>query len=133
MKINLIIFISEFNLGGAGNSLFKLCKNLPKNKFAINVICLRHCFFKSELLKLGVKIHEINSDKTLLAMFKIRSLVKNLIKKKHKNIFLSNIHFANVLSIIFLKSLNIKIAIVERTPFEELSIYYNFWIILRRK
>ena len=30
MKINLIIFISEFNRGGAGNSLFRLCVNLPK-------------------------------------------------------------------------------------------------------
>ena len=33
MKINLIIFLSEFNLGGAGNSLFKLCKKLSKKKF----------------------------------------------------------------------------------------------------
>ena len=37
MKINLIIFISEFNRGGAGNSLFRLCKYLPKNLYNINV------------------------------------------------------------------------------------------------
>ena len=37
MKINLIFFISEFNLGGAGNSIFKLCKNLPKNKFKVSI------------------------------------------------------------------------------------------------
>ena len=30
MKINLIFFLSEFNLGGAGNSVFKLSKNLKK-------------------------------------------------------------------------------------------------------
>ena len=41
MKINLIFFLSEFNLGGAGNSVFKLCKNLSKNQFIISVICLK--------------------------------------------------------------------------------------------
>ena len=49
MKINLIIFISEFNLGGAGNSLFKLCKNLPKKNFSVTVLCLNKCFYKSKL------------------------------------------------------------------------------------
>ena len=62
MKINLIIFISEFNLGGAGNSIFKLCKNLPKSNFNITVICLNKCYYKSVLLKYGVKVIEINSN-----------------------------------------------------------------------
>ena len=66
MKINLIIFISEFNLGGAGNSLFKLCKNLPKNKFEITVICLNKCFYKSRLNKLNIRVYEVNSNKTIL-------------------------------------------------------------------
>ena len=126
MKINLIIFISEFNLGGAGNSLFKLCRSLPKKKFLITVLCLKECFYKSKLNKLGIKVIEINSNKTFFAMTKIKEKVKGLIKKNQKNIFLSNIHFSNVLSVIFLKSLNIKIALVERTPFQELFIYYNF-------
>ena len=133
MKINLIIFISKFNLGGAGNSLFKLCKNLPKDKFIISVICLRHCFFKYELKKMGIKVYEIKSNKTFFAMFKIKALMKNLIKKTHKNIFFSNIHFTNILSLIFLKSLNTKIAIVERTPLEELSIYYNLKDLIKKK
>ena len=29
MKINLIFYLSEFGIGGAGNSIYKLCKNLP--------------------------------------------------------------------------------------------------------
>ncbi len=135
MKINLIIFLSEFNLGGAGNSVFRLCKNLPKNEFIVTVICLKKCFYKSKLNKLGIKVYEIQSRKTFFGMFKVKNIVKNLIKKNHKNIFVSNIHFSNVLSILFLKSLKIKIILVERTPFQELSIYYNFrdyfkkWII----
>ncbi len=125
MKINLIIFISEFNLGGAGNSLFKLCKNLPKNKFFVTVICLNKCFYRSELIKLGVKVIEISSKKTLFGMPKIKKTVKNLIKSNHKNIFLSNIYYSNILSILFLRSLNLKIILVERTPFQELFIYYG--------
>ena len=132
MKINLIIFISEFNLGGAGNSIFKLCKNLPKNEFIITVICLKKCFYKAELIKLGIKVYEIPSSKTFFGMFKIKKIVKRIIKKNHKNIFLSNIHFSNVLSILFLKSLNIKMILVERTPFQELLIYYNLKDFLKK-
>ncbi len=126
MKINLIIFISEFNLGGAGNSIFKLCKNLPKDKFNITVICLNECYYKSDLLKCGIKVIEINSNKTILGMPKVKHFVKKLIKSDQKNIFLSNIYYSNILSIFFLRSLKIKIILVERTPFQELFIYYNF-------
>ena len=126
MKINLIIFISEFNLGGAGNSIFKLCKNLPKSNFNITVICLNKCYYKSVLLKHGIKVFEINSSKTIYGMFKVKYLVKKLIKSNQKNIFLSNIYYSNILSILFLRSLKIKIVLVERTPFQELFIYYNF-------
>tara|TARA_B100001142_G_C14342717_1_gene658659 strand:+ start:1935 stop:3026 length:1092 start_codon:yes stop_codon:yes gene_type:complete len=133
MKINLIIFISEFNLGGAGNSLFKLCKNLPKNKFHITIICLNKCYYKTDLLRNGIKVHEINSSKTILGMPKIKKLVKSLIKSESKNIFLSNIYYSNILSILFLRSLNIKIVIVERTPFQELSIYYGIFDFVKKQ
>ena len=33
MKTNLIIFLSKFTAGGAGNSIYRLCKGLPKKKF----------------------------------------------------------------------------------------------------
>jgi glycosyltransferase involved in cell wall biosynthesis len=51
-----------------------------------------------------------------------------LISKKYKkNIFISNIHYTNVLSLIFLRNLNnLKIVLVERTPLMELSIYFGF-------
>ena len=133
MKINLIIFISEFNLGGAGNSLFKLCKNLPKNKFDITVICLNKCFYKINLLKYGVKVIEINSSKTIFGMPKVKRVVKSLIKSETKNIFMSNIYYTNILSILFLRSLKLKIIIVERTPFEELFIYYSFFDFVKKQ
>ena len=56
MKINLIIFISEFNRGGAGNSLFRLCVNLPKKLYNINVICLNECAYEKELKKNNINV-----------------------------------------------------------------------------
>jgi len=133
MKINLIIFISEFNLGGAGNSLFRLCMNLPKKKYNINVICLNKCAYEKELKKNKVTIFKIFSKKTALAMFEVKRITKQLISTKYKkNIFISNIYYSNILSIIFLKSLKIKLIIIERTPFQELSIYFNFKDLIKK-
>ena len=132
MKINLIIFLSEFNLGGAGNSLFKLCKKLSKKKFCISVICLNKCYYKKELIRIGISVYEINSSKTIFAMPKIKELLIKLIDYNKKNIFLSNIYYSNILSILFLRSLKIKLIIVERTPFQELSIYYGVIDFLKK-
>ena len=35
MKINLIFFLARFGKGGAGNSVYRLCKGLDKKKFNI--------------------------------------------------------------------------------------------------
>ena len=51
MKINLIFFISQFDHGGAGNSIFRLCKNLSKKIYNINIICLNNCAYQVELKK----------------------------------------------------------------------------------
>lgn len=127
MKINLIIFLSEFILGGAGNSVYKLCKNLPKKKYNISVICLNKCYYKRLLNKHSVKVYEIKSSRTILGFFKIKKLVENIIKNKtNSNIFISNIYYSNILSILFLRRLNLKICLIERTPFQELKIFYSF-------
>jgi len=133
MKINLIIFISEFNLGGAGNSLFRLCMNLPKKKYNISVICLNKCAYEKELKKNKVTIFKISSKKTTLAMLKVKKITKQLISTKYKkNIFVSNIYYSNILSIIFLRNLKIKLIIIERTPLQELSIYFNFKDLIKK-
>ena len=125
MKINLIFFISEFNLGGAGNSIFKLCKNLPKNNYKISVICLNKCYYKKKLNNNNVRVYEIKSSRTLFAMTKIKKLTEKLISNNYKNIFISNIYFSNVLSILFLRNLRMKTILIERTPYQELNIYYG--------
>ena len=128
MKINLIFFLSEFVAGGAGNSIFRLCCKLPKKRYQVSVISLNKCFYKNELKKIGVNVYEIASFRTLFGFFKLKSLTKKIISKNlsTKNIFLSNINYSNVLTMLFLRNMNMKICLIERTPLEELSIYYNF-------
>ena len=134
MKINLIIFISEFNHGGAGNSLFRLCINLPKKLYNINVICLNKCAYEKELKKNNINVFKIFSKKTSLAMFKVRKITKNLISNKYKkNIFISNIYYSNILSILFLNNLNMKMILIERTPFQELSIFFGLIDSIKKK
>ena len=79
MKINLIFFLSEFIIGGAGNSIFKLCKNLPKNKYNITIISVNKCSYKKEFINCGVSVYEVKSSRTILAMPKIKKIVKKLI------------------------------------------------------
>jgi len=124
---NLIFFLPSFTLNGAGNSTFRLCKNLSKAKYKIHIISLGKNLQKSQLKKIGCNVHEIDSKSVFKAMFRIYPLVKKIYEDKMtKNIFLSSIHHANVLSIIFLSSIkNLKVIGIERTDISELLIYDN--------
>ena len=130
MKTNLIFYLSEFSIGGAGNSIYKLCKNLPKNKFNISIICLNKCYYKSLFKKINIKVFEIKSKRSIYAFEKIKEIVKKLISNNFKsNIFVSNINYSNILSMLFLKKLNIKIVLIERTPYQYIII---FQILLKK-
>ena len=126
MKTNLIIFISEFNHGGAGNSIFRLCTGLSKNKYDVNIICLNDCSYEKELKKNNIKLFKIKAKKTFTAMFQVKKIVNNLLSTNYKkNIFVSNIHYTNILSILFLRRLKMKMILIERTPHQELNIFFN--------
>ena len=84
MKINLIFFLPKFVQGGAGNSIFRLCKGLSKKKFNISIICLKNCPFDKEFTKIGIKIYKIKSNKTFFAMSKVLNTTKSLISEKYK-------------------------------------------------
>jgi len=135
MKINLIFFLSRFTYGGAGLSIFKLCKALPKNKYNINIICLNECSFDGKFKKLKIKVFKLRYKKTFFAMPQIFFLIKKILKNRYKkNILISNINYTNVLSIIFLRLIdNLKIVLVERTPLEELNIYFSKIDFLKKK
>ena len=51
MKIHTIFFLSEFVLGGAGNSIYKLCKNLPKKLISSRSVCVYMRFQRKKGLR----------------------------------------------------------------------------------
>ena len=126
MKIHTIFFLSEFVLGGAGNSIYKLCKNLPKKNYHVSIICLNKCYYKKLFKKEGINVYEINSKRAFFGFFKIKKILAKIISKNYKStVFLSNINYSNILTILFLRNLKLKICLIERTPYQELNIYYG--------
>ena len=123
----LIFFLPSFILGGAGESIFKLSKFLVKHNFSILIISLGKNYYKKDFKKINCEIAEIDSSKTLFSIFKLRELVKNESKKNfEKIIFISNLNYANVISIISLINLNkIKVILTERSSISELNYSKN--------
>jgi len=125
--INLIFFLPTFSYGGAGNSVFRLCKSLDKKKYNINIISIGKCDYKKEFKAFGVKVFELRTKRVSRSIFELNSLVKKIYSIKFsKNIFISGIHYANIASIISLRSIkNLKLILVERTDIQELKIHYS--------
>ena len=127
MKKNLIFFLARFGKGGAGNSVFKLCSNLDQKKYNIFVICMNNCAYKKEFLKAGIKVEIINSSRALFAIFLLSKVISKIVENNNQNYLISNINYTNLLCSIFLKKrINLKFIAIERTPFKELEIYFNF-------
>ncbi len=124
-KKNLIFFVPQFVKGGAGNSIFSLCKNLNKKKFTIHIISLGKNEYKKKLSKF-CKIHEIEKKKTIFAQNALRELLKKITKFNKKNILISNFFYANVILSLFQKKThNIKFIFTERTTLTELSTFFS--------
>ena len=95
-KIRLIFFIPEFVKGGAGNSIFSLVKNLDKQKFLINIVCLGKCEYRYQISKYA-RIYELKNKKTIFAQRKLSKIIYQITKNNKKNILISNFFYANVL------------------------------------
>ena len=134
LKKNLIFFMSNFLFGGAGNSISKLCLSLPIKDYEISVICLGKCDYKDILKKKNIRVIEIKKKKLLFSIKEIQYLIIKLSEKGKKNILISNIHYNNVILTHIVKKIsNIKIILVERTPIEELDIYFSFKDFIKKK
>jgi len=136
-KINIFFFISRFNFGGAGNAIYTFLKYLNTKKYSINIIFIGNSQYKNILPK-HVKCHQINISikifHTFFSFFKVRELMLKETKKFQKNIFISNIHFSNVLTIFFLRKVNhLKIILFERTSIKELDIFFNLVSYIKNK
>ena len=133
-KINIIFFLPAFTKGGAAYSIYKLCKNLNKNKFKIYILCLGKCEIKKDLNKFVDEIIELKINRVFKSFFYLNKFVKKIYKKnKSKTIFISNHHYANVITIMSLKRFkNLKIILTERTSLEQLKIYYGIFDFLKK-
>ncbi len=132
MKKKIFFFLPNFKSGGAGKSIYNLCKYLNKKKYDLFIISLGKNSYNKQLKKYCVKIFELDVKKTFLAFSHIIKILKANSSKDM--LFISNINYANVLSIFFLKILNsYKVALIERTPLAELDISYNFKDLIKKK
>jgi len=118
----IVFFLPNFNIGGASESILKLTKFLIKYKFSILIISIGKNFYKKDFKKINCEIIEIKSKKTSFSIFKLRKIMINEISKNFdKIIFISNINYANIISIISLINLHkIRIILTERSSISEL-------------
>ena len=134
MKINLIFFLSEFPYGGAGNSITRLCTNLDKRIYNITLISIGKNSYKKIISQKNIKFLELKHSRLIFSIFDLYKNVKKIINEKQKNIFISNIHYNNVISLLLFRKLkNLKIIIVERTPIEDLDINFNLKEFIKNK
>ena len=134
IKKNLIFFMSDFSSGGAGNSISKLCLNLPSKEYNISIISLGRCSYSRILKKKKINVHELQKKRLFFSIGDLSKLLKNKIKKDCKNILVSNIHYNNIILAILAKKIdNLKIILVERTPLEELNIFFSIKDFFKKK
>lgn len=131
---NLIFFLPNFTKGGAGYAILRLCEYLKNKNFNLNVICVGNCELKKKLLKLKVKIYEIDSINTINSIPYLKRITKKIIDStKNKTIFVSNHHYANVISMFALRNIKIKKILVERTSIDQLKRSYSLKDFLKKR
>ena len=131
MKKDIFFLLPVFTYG-AGQSIKRIILKLDNTKYNKNIICLGKCQYKNELMNKKIKIFELNHSKLIFAISDIKKILKK--NKKNKKILISNIHYTNVLSLIFLSKIkNLKIIASERTALKELDIYFGFKDFFKKK
>lgn len=130
-KKKIIFFLPDFSVGGASESILKLAKFLIKKNFSILIISIGKNYYKKQFKEIKCEVIEIKLTKTIFSILKIREIViKELKKNFDKIFFISNINYANVITIISLMNIKkVKIILTERSSISELkhsnSLYRN--------
>ena len=134
-QIRLIFFLPFWGIGGASESVYKLVNFLIKKNFAILVISIGKNLYKKKFKKINCDIIEINCNRSILSIFKLRKILLIEIKKNFKkNILISNFHYANIISMIAsYKIENLKILLTERSSISELKYYDNYFQFFKNK
>ncbi len=133
-KFNIIFFLPSFTKGGAAYSIYKLCKNLNKKYYKIHILCLGKCELKRNLKKHVNKITELNTNRVFKTYFFLNNYVQKIYNQnKYKTIFISNLHYANIISLLSIKkNKDIKLILTERTSLEQLKIHYSFFDLIKK-
>ena len=132
-KKNLIFFLPNFKIGGAGNSILKICKNIDYKNYNIFIISLGINNFKNQFKKYNANILEL-PEKRLFYSIKLIKKIVQFISKDRKTIFISNINYSNVIACMFLTKIkNVKIITIERTPVQELDFYSSLNELIKKK
>jgi glycosyltransferase involved in cell wall biosynthesis len=133
---NIIFFLPVFKMGGAGNSIFRLCTKIDLKKNNLFIISIGANEYKNKFQNYSkkIKIIEINKNSTIGSFFVLKEKVKEIINNNYHNIFISNQHYANVVSILALKKFkNLKLIIVDRIDISELNKFYNLTNYIKNK
>ncbi len=132
-----LFFLPNFGIGGAGNSILKICKNLKKKNNKIIIVSLGLNHYRNKFKKLNIKLIELPYEKLLRSIPQLKKIVLNYLRDEKKVIFISNINYANVVSCVFLKRFkkfkNFKLILFERTPIQELDQYKNILSYFKNK
>ncbi len=132
-----LFFLPNFGIGGAGNSILKICKNLKKKNNEIIIISLGVNHYRKSFKEINAKIIELPSKRLIKSISKLKQIIDNFLKNKKRVIFISNINYANVASCIFFKefksSKKFKLVLFERTPIQELDHHKNIMNYFKNK
>ena len=123
-KIKIYIFHPYSGEGGADLSISRLINGLNDKKYDIEFLSISSPMIKKKINK-KIKYFKINAERTLYSFKQIKDHIAKDKKNYKKKIFISNQYFANVLSLIFLRSIHgIKIVLLERNHLDEFK-YHN--------
>ena len=134
-KHRIIFFLPVFSFGGASESIIKLAKFLKDRKFSISLISIGKNVHKKYLKKMGCEVHELNTGRALFSILSLRNLIKKDLNKNYfQTTLISNIHYANIISLISCFRLKrVKIIFTERSSLHELSINNSFFKFIKNK
>lgn len=134
-KQRLIFFLPVFTYGGASESIIKLSKFLINHNYSVSLISIGKNVHKKYLKNIGCDVIELNTRRALFSILSLRKIIKIDLKKNYSQIiFVSNIHYANIISLIScFKLKGVKTILTERSSLSELSIYEGFFNSLKKK
>ncbi len=132
-KTHIYIFQPYPQLGGADRSIIRIINSHDKAKFTL--ISLTKCNY-SKFLNKEINYIKLKSKRSIYSIFELRKKINKAVKnsKNTKNVFISNQHFANLVSIISLKKIEkLKLILIDRNHLIELNNYENFQNYLKNK